>query len=333
MDFRERLKNESTLILDGAMGTMLFALGLETGGAPELWNLDHPDRIQEVHQHYIESGSQVILTNTFGGTHYRLKLHNLQDRVYEINKAAAEIGERAAVQAQHEVTVAGDIGPTGELLEPMGDMTFADAKAAFAEQTKGLVDGGVNVLWIETMSDLDEVKAAIEGIREVSDLPITATLSFDTNGRTMMGVKGQEAIKTLKEYDLAAIGANCGNNLPDTMAAIAEMHKVDPSMPLIVKANAGIPYWGNDGREIYDGTPEVMAGYAHHVHLMGAQLIGACCGSDPDTIRAMQAALNGQTPTEQLLMPVSKAKKGAADKPSLDKSRKPRPRRRVSSSE
>lgn len=314
---QKALKTNEFLVLDGAMGTMLFALGLEQGGAPELWNVTYPDRIQEVHGRYIAAGSQIILTNSFGGTSYRLKLHNLQDRVYELNRAAAEIGRAAAENAPHPVLLAGSMGPTGELLEPLGTMTYAKAKAAFAEQARGLVDGGVDILWIETMSHLDEVRAAIEGAREVSDLPITATMSFDTNGRTMMGVTAQQAISALRELNLAAIGANCGNNLPDTMAAVQAMRKAEPNIPLIAKANAGIPRWGNDGQLVYDGTPKVMAGYAYHVHQMGAQLIGACCGSSPDTIWAMNAALHGVVPMDQLILPQTQQAEDAAPNPVL----------------
>lgn len=299
---QEALATNECLILDGAMGTMLFAMGLEQGEAPELWNVAHPERIQEVHRRYIEAGSQVILTNSFGGTRYRLKLHDLQDRVYELNKAAAENGRVAADSAPRPVLVAGSMGPTGELLQPLGSMTFAECRAAFAEQARGLADGGVDLFWIETMSHLDEVRAAVEGVRLVCSHPIVATLSFDTNGRTMMGITAEQAISTIREWKLAAVGANCGNNLPDTMAAIAAMRTVDPEMPLIAKANAGIPRWGNNGALEYDGTPEVMAGYAYHVHQMGAQLIGACCGSAPETIRAMTAALRGEIPVAQLAM-------------------------------
>lgn len=304
------------------MGTMLFALGLAQGGAPELWNVEHPERIQEVHRRYIEAGSQVVLTNSFGGTRYRLKLHDLQDRVYELNKAAAENARQAADAAPHPVLVAGSMGPTGELLEPLGNMTFADCRAAFAEQTRGLADGGVDILWIETMSHLDEVRAAVEGARLVCSLPIAATLSFDTNGRTMMGVTAKQAITTMREWKLAAVGANCGNNLPDTMAAIAAMRAVDREMPLIAKANAGVPRWGSNSALEYDGTPAVMAGYAYHVHQMGAQLIGACCGSSPETIRAMTAALKGEIPVVQLVMPVGAGGGTAVNSPPPPRSRK-----------
>jgi methionine synthase I (cobalamin-dependent) len=307
--FINLIESQGTVFIDGAMGTLLFEMGLEQGAPPELWNVEFPERIQEIHSRYIAAGSEIILTNSFGGTHYRLKLHHLQDQVYELNKAAAENARAAADKAPHFVAVAGSMGPTGELLEPMGTMTFEQAKEAFAKQARGLVDGGVDVLWIETMSHLDEVIAAIEGARVASSanpLPIVATLSFDTNGRTMMGVTAAEAITTLRQFDLAAIGANCGQNLPDTMAAVQAMHAVDPGIPLIAKANAGIPHWSENGQLVYDGTPEVMAGYAYHVQQMGAKLIGACCGSTPDTIQAMHAALNGRIPPEQLKMPEKK---------------------------
>jgi len=316
------------LLLDGAMGTLLFALGLEAGAAPELWNVDFPERIQAVHGRYINAGSQIILTNSFGGTRYRLQLHQLQDQVYTLNKAAAANARAAAARAPHPVLVAGSMGPTGELLVPMGSMTMAQAQAAFAAQAQGLVDGGVDLLWIETMSHLDEVRAAIAGIREVTDLPVTATLSFDTNGRTMMGVTATDAITALSPLGLTAVGANCGQNLPDTMAAIEAMHRFDPAMPLIAKANAGIPRWGTDGQLVYDGTPEVMAGYAYYVQQLGARLIGACCGSSPDTIWAMRAALCGETDPAQLLRPQPHVIADAAPNPILRTDGKPRLRKR-----
>lgn len=326
--FLERLQSERYLILDGAIGTLLFDMGLEQGAPPEEWNVIHPERIQELHRRYIEAGSDIVLTNSFGGTCYRLKLHNLQNQVYELNKAAAENGRVAAANASRPVLVAGSMGPTGELMEPLGTMTFDDAKAAFAEQANGLADGGVDMLWIETMSDLDEVRAAVAGAQSVSNLPVAATMSFDTNGRTMMGVTAERAIKVLGELNLAAIGANCGQNLPDTMAAIQVMHEINPDIPLISKANAGIPHWSSDGELVYDGVPEVMAGYAYHVHQQGAQLIGACCGSSPATIRAIRAALNGEIPIDQLVFPQKETEAELVVNESGETPRRKRRRRR-----
>lgn len=185
---QQLLDTREAIVLDGAMGTVLFAAGLQSGAPPEAWNVLHPDRIRAVHRGYIRAGSDIILTNSFGGTRYRLKLHNLQDRAYELNRAAAQNARAEADAAGRPVLVAGSMGPTGELLAPMGSMTFDDARAAFAEQARGLAAGGADLLWVETMSDLEEARAAVEGARSVSDLPIAATMSFDTNGRTMMGV-------------------------------------------------------------------------------------------------------------------------------------------------
>jgi methionine synthase I (cobalamin-dependent) len=323
--FLHILHTEPFLILDGAMGTLLFEMGLDQGAAPEAWNVTYPERIQEVHRRYIEAGSNVILTNSFGGTHFRLKLHNMQDWVYELNKAAGENGRFAVLTAPHPVIVAGSMGPTGELLMPMGTMTFEEARAAFAAQAKGLADGGVDVLWIETMSDLNEVRAAVTGARTVCDLPIAATMSFDTNGRSMMGVTAAQTIQELGELNLAAIGANCGQNLPDTMNAVKIMHEIHPHIPIISKANAGIPHWGGDGELVYDGTPEVMAGYAYHVRQSGATLIGACCGSSPDTIRAMHGALHGEHGDQ---LPVPQKIMVSTSETTADRSRPLRRRRR-----
>lgn len=300
--FLELLQSEEYLILDGAMGTLLMAAGLVQGAPPEKWNVVHPDRIRGVHDAYIEAGSQVILTNTFGGTRYRLKLHDLQDRVVELNRAAAETARAAADAAGRPVAVAGSMGPMGELLAPMGAASFEDARDAFAEQARGLVEGGVDVLWIETMSDLNEVRAAVAGAHSVSDLPVVTTMSFDTHGRTMMGVTPAEAAEGLWELGVAAMGANCGNNLPDTEAAISAMHQAAPDAPIVAKANAGIPHWEGDDL-VYDGTPEVMAGYARRVRQYGARLIGSCCGSGPEHVRAMAEALSGWTPEAKVAPP------------------------------
>jgi methionine synthase I (cobalamin-dependent) len=290
------LQQEGALVLDGAMGTQLFARGLMSGGSPEEWNITYPERVQDVHRAYVEAGSQIILTNSFGGTGYRLKLHNLQDRVVELNRAAAQNARVAADAANHRVLVAGSMGPTGELLVPMGTMTYEECRAAFAEQAQGLVQGGVDILWIETMSDLNEVKAAIEGARQASpDIPISATMSFDTHGRSMMGVTGTQLALELADLGLTAIGANCGNNIPDTEAALTEMHVAAPDMILIAKANAGMPRY-EGSKLVYDGTPDVMGAYADRVRCHGVQLIGGCCGSGPEHIRMMRQVLSGEVP-------------------------------------
>ena len=293
---QQLLDTQETIVLDGAMGTMLFTAGLQSGAPPEEWNITHPDRIRAVHRHYINSGSHIVLTNSFGGTHYRLKLHNLQDRVYELNKAAAENARAEADAAGRLVLVAGSMGPTGELLAPMGNMTFEDAKAAFSEQARGLAAGGVDLLWVETMSDLEEVRAAVEGARAATDLPVAATMSFDTNGRTMMGVTPAQAVRTMKEWGLVAVGGNCGNGIAEIEGVINAMHHAAPDVRLIAKANAGIPQWRNN-ELIYDATPAIMGQYAQRVRALGASFIGGCCGNGPDHIAAIAAAL--QTPMDE----------------------------------
>jgi len=280
------------LVIDGAMGTELFSRGLPAGEAPERWNLDEPERVQEVHRAYIEAGSDIVLTNTFGGTKFRLALHSLEDRVFDINKAAAENARRAADSAGRRVLVAGSMGPTGELLVPLGSLEQADAQAGFAEQARGLDAGGADILWIETMSSLDEVEAAVRGAQQASDLPVTVTFSFDTAGRTMMGVSGTVAATRLVELGVAAIGANCGSNLADTEAALAEIRAAAPGLPVISKANAGIPEW--HGAELaYSGTPDVMAAHAHRVRSSGINIIGGCCGNGPSHIAAIRGVLDG----------------------------------------
>jgi len=291
----ELLATAEVILLDGAMGTMLIQSGLDQGESPDLWNVEYPERVKNVHRAYIEAGSRLVLTNTFGGTSIRLKHHNLQDRAQSLSRAAAENLCEVVNSISYPVIAAGSMGPTGEMMKPMGPLTFEDAKAAFSEQAKALASGGVELIWIETMSDLNETKAAIEGTREVCDLAITATMTFDTNGFTMMGVSPQQAFEALSTYNLAAIGANCGNGPDEIEDVIQKMHTLDPDTILIAKANAGMPKLVQ-GEVTYDGTPEVMAGYAQRVRALGASLIGACCGSTPDHIHAMAEALGVSVP-------------------------------------
>jgi methionine synthase I (cobalamin-dependent) len=293
------LRERDVLLVDGAMGTELFGRGLGSGDPPELWNVEYPDRVRAVHLDYIAAGSDIVLTNSFGGTAFRLKLHGLHDRVVELNKAAAAVAREAAAAGGRRVLVAGSMGPTGELLEPMGTMTPGSCAAAFAEQAEGLTAGGADLLWIETMSHLGEVEAAVEGARSVSDLPICATMSFDTAGRTMMGVTGAEAVARLAALGVTAIGANCGNNLADTEAAVAEMRDGGDGVHLVSKANAGMPEW--HGAELrYSGSPEVMAAHAVRQREAGVRIIGACCGSSPDHVSMMRKVLDGDLPVPEV---------------------------------
>lgn len=279
------------IITDGAMGTVLFAAGLEHGDPPELWNIKYPERVAAVHQEYIKAGSQVILTNTFGGSRYRFSLHNAQDQVVEANQSAAKILRQVADESDVKIIVAGDIGPSGEVLAPYGELAFQDAKDAFTEQAAALIEGDVDLIWIETMSDLEEVRAAVEGTREVSqEIPIVTTMTFDTHGRTMMGVTPEQAFETLSEFNVEALGGNCGNGPEEIIEVINKMSSLKNGKPLVAKANAGIPELVQ-GKAVYRASPETMADYAIKSYRAGARIIGACCGSTPDHIKAIKGAL------------------------------------------
>ena len=286
------IDSQPLIVADGGMGTMLFAQGLQRGKSPELWNVDRTDAVRHVHAAYIAAGSQVILTNTFGGSRARLATHGLAERVAELNRAAAQLARAEADEAPRPVVVAGSIGPTGSMLAPLGNLAFEDAAALFAEQAAALVDGGVDVLWIETMSDLEEVRAAVEGCRQVSaQTPLVVTMTFDTRGRTMMGITPEKAAQTLDSMSLIAFGANCGRGPDELEATIERMHAAVPTAVLVAKANAGLPRMvGTEA--VYDATPDLMADYARRVTAKGARIVGACCGSTPDHIRAIAQAVS-----------------------------------------
>jgi methionine synthase I (cobalamin-dependent) len=285
------LSENDYLLADGAMGTMLFATGLEHGGAPELWNVEYPQRVAAVHRAYLEAGSRLLLTNTFGGNRYRLMLHKLEERAAELNRAAASILRREVSSSGVDALVAGDIGPSGGLLEPLGELTYPEAVEAFRQQAAALVEGGVDVIWIETMADLEEVRAAVEGVRQASiDIPIITTMTFDTRGYTMMGVAPERAISTLNSYGAAAVGGNCGNGPEEIIQVVEKMHAADAQTTLVAKANAGIPELVG-GKAVYRASPEAMAGYAVKAYDAGARIIGACCGSTPAHIEAISRSL------------------------------------------
>mgnify|MGYP006272664879 FL=1 len=279
------------LISDGAMGTMLQTKGLTDGGAPELWNVENPDAVESVLEEYAAAGANLITTNTFGGTHGRLQMHGLESRLFELNKAGAEIARKVA-DRHPGCFVMGDVGPSGELMEPMGTMTPEQAKDLFAEQIKALVAGGVDAILIETMSDLAEVEAAVNAAKEVApNLPIIATFSFDTNLRTMMGVKPSMAVKTLAAQGVRIIGANCGRGVDEMRVIAKELTEArTDGVYIITQSNAGLPKLVG-GDFVYDGTPEEMAKYAQDMKELGVNVIGSCCGSTPAHTAAMKAAI------------------------------------------
>jgi 5-methyltetrahydrofolate--homocysteine methyltransferase len=283
--------NDGPLLGDGAMGTMLQDLGNSEGGAPELWNVERADVVEAVLEGYAAAGSRLLTTNTFGGTRARLQMHDLEARVGELNQAAAELARRVA-DRYDGVFVLGDIGPSGELMEPMGELTPESAADMFGEQIRGLVAGGVDGILIETMSDLAEVEAAVTAARaEAPGLPVLVTLSFDTNLRTMMGVSPTMAVQSIAAMGADVIGANCGRGLDDMRIIAAQLAESGAgSVRLMVQSNAGLPRLQGD-TFIFDGTPDEMATYAADMRDLGFSVIGACCGSTPEHIAAMRAAL------------------------------------------
>ena len=316
--FTEALASRPWLLADGATGTNYFQMGLVSGDAPELWNFEHPDRVRSLHRRFIEAGADIVLSNSFGGSRYRLKLHNAQDQVREINIAAAKNARAEADAAHRPVYVGGSIGPTGEIFEPVGALSHEDGVAAFAEQAAALKEGDVDVLWIETMSSEEELRAAVEGAARTG-LPIVTTMSFDTNGRTMMGITPAAfgALSASLSVAPVAIGANCGVGASELVATVLGITAARPEANVVAKGNCGIPQY-IEGHIHYSGTPELMADYARLALDAGAKIIGGCCGTSPEHLAAMRHSLEtytrGARPSvetiETRLGPVSPLAKG-----------------------
>lgn len=293
------LAEKGVLLADGATGTSLFKMGLEAGEAPELWNESKPENIVKLHQDFVDAGADIILTNSFGGTRHRLKLHHAQDRVHDLNRRAAEIARGVADKAPRKVITAGSVGPTGELLVPLGAMTYEDAVDAFVEQIEGLKAGGAEVAWIETMSAPDEIRAAAEAAVKVG-LPFVYTGSFDTAGKTMMGLHPKDIHGVAGDIGSGpiAVGANCGVGASDILSSLLDMTGAAPDATIVVKGNCGIPEFR--GSEIfYSGTPPLMADYVRLARDAGARIIGGCCGTSCDHLAAMRVALDEHTPGDR----------------------------------
>ena len=320
-----KLVEGECVVMDGATGTNLFEKGLISGDAPEIWNADYPERVLDLNASFVEAGSDVVLTNTFGGNAMRMKLHKSENRVGELNEKAAQIARKAAQQSDREVLVAGSIGPLGELLAPLGEVESEDAVAAFTDQALALERGGCDILWIETMSATEEIQAAVEGACK-TNLPFTVNASFDTKGRTMMGVSPAMLVKfcAAMEKPPVAIGSNCGIGPAQTVAAVAEMAEASKgSIPLIAKANCGIPEWVGDRIE-YSASPEQMFVYAQVARDAGASIIGGCCGTKPRHVIKMREALTGYVPGRRPTVPDIEAKLGEVFKMKLSSGRRRR---------
>ncbi|MDJ0770415.1 MAG: betaine--homocysteine S-methyltransferase [Ilumatobacter sp.] len=286
----ELLALDRPLLADGATGTNFFGMGLGPGEPPELWNTDQPEKVRRLHDDFIAAGADIILTNTFGCNRYRLQLHGAEDRTREIAEAAATIAGAAADAVDRPVVVAGSVGPTGELLAPLGTMTEADARAAFVEEIEGLAAGGADVAWIETKSAPGEMRAAAQAAIDVG-LPYTVTGSFDTAGRTMMGLRPGELADVFAGLPVAplAIGANCGVGASDLLVAIQQMGTDDHVV--IAKSNCGIPQFRGADVE-YTGDPPLMGRYATLAVDSGARIIGGCCGTSPEHLAEMRRRLD-----------------------------------------
>lgn len=275
---------------DGGMGTLLQDRGLGDGGSGELWNVEQTETVRQIHREYAQAGARILTTNTFGGTRPRLAMHGLDHRVAELNEAAARLATEVATTS--DCLVAGDLGPTGELLAPMGTMEPGEAQGIFEEQLEGLLAGGIELVLIETMSDLSEAEAAVNAAAAAApDLPVIVTLSFDTNLHTMMGISPEVAVKTLADLPVDAVGANCGRGPAEMEAIMTQMVTARPAgLLLVAQSNAGLPQLVGDHFE-YDAPVEEMAAHAVRLRDMGVDLIGACCGSTPTHIQAMHDSL------------------------------------------
>ena len=284
----ERLAAGEILVADGATGTNLQAAGLGLGVPPEEWIFDEPDKIRALHRAFVDAGSDIILTCTFGGTRIRLRESAYQDRVVELNKRAVHLACEAA-SARADVLVAGSMGPTSILLEPLGELTHAEAANAYAEQAAALTEGGVDFLLLETFFALEEAIAAIEGVKRASSLPLVVSFSYDQGTRTMMGLTPSQVAAAIVPLGVAAIGANCGKDLDSMEKIVAELAGRKTGLPLWIKPNAGLPRMDGD-RPVYDMPPEKMGEYTQRFIQLGAQIVGGCCGNSPAHVAAIARA-------------------------------------------
>jgi methionine synthase I (cobalamin-dependent) len=316
------------LLADGATGTNLFDVGLASGETPEIWNDTAPEKIRALHQAFVDAGADIILTNSFGGNRRRLMLHKLEPRTRELNRLAAEIARGVADTSGRRVVVAGSVGPTGDLLAPLGPLTEDEATEVFIEQIEGLKEGGADVVWIETMSAPEEIRAAARAAGALG-MPYTATASFDTAGRTMMGLAPDAYAELFESFetDPVAFGANCGVGAADLLVSVLAMTQRRPEAIVIAKANAGVPQW--HGAHIhYSGTPELMADYARLAVDAGARIVGGCCGNKPAHVAAMRRALDAYEPGGRPTVESIVAALGALVSPPSDAPAAPRVRRR-----
>ena len=294
---QQLLAERDYLIADGATGTNLMGMGLPAGQAPDLWNLDEPANVARLHESFLEVGADIILTNTFGANRCRLGMEKAEERTVEVNQAGVAIAREVANKAGRPVVVAGSMGPTGEIMEPLGPLTPDRAEKVFAEQAEALARGGVDVIWIETIYAFGELTAAVAAATRTG-LPVTSTMTFDTNGRTMMGDSPEEAARFIQTlpHEITAYGANCGVGPATLVDAVKGLRRGGASGDVIIaKGNCGVPEM-IDGEVVFQGDEEIMASYARLARDAGARIIGGCCGTSPKHLAAIVRSLEGYTP-------------------------------------
>jgi len=290
--FLEKLKT-GILVADGATGTNLQKVGLKAGTHPEVWVLEDPEKIMALERSFVEAGSDLILTCTFGGTHLRFKDTPYADRMPEVNHKAVELARKAG-SVRSGVLVGGSMGPVGGLMKPYGPLTVEDVTAAYAEQAKALTEAGVDLLVIETQFSLEEAKAALEAARQAGDLPVVMSFSYDRGTRSMMGVKPEQVVKTFLPLGVNGIGANCGTTLENMETIVKEYAAAAPNTPLWAKPNAGLPVLSDAGETVFNVTPEQMGEAAGKFVAAGARVVGGCCGSTPGHIAGIAKAVKGK---------------------------------------
>lgn len=286
--FLERLNAGQVLVLDGATGTNLQSRGLPGGTPSDIWVMDNPDVVEQLHRDFLESGADIILTNTFGSSRLHLGHVGLSERFDDTNRRAVALACQVVQGTQ--TLIAGSLGPLGEMVQPNGTLAEAEAETAYAEQARVLSEAGVDLLVIETQFDLNEANAAIRGARSVTDLPLVCSFSYDRGTRTMMGVRPSQVGKELSETGVTALGINCGHSLEDNLKALQELRLVT-NLPIWFKPNAGLPHNDEQGRLQYDVTPEMMAVQVPQWVAAGARLVGGCCGTSPEHLKAIAQAV------------------------------------------
>lgn len=294
--FLEQL-SKRTMVIDGAMGSMLQEYGLKAGESPEMWNIEHPEIVKKIHTAYLEAGADIILTNTFGANGIKLQKSGLRDKLQEFNKQAAKLAREAAnefsLTHHYPVFVAGSVGPTGEILEPYGPVKNEETYDGYQDQIKELLCSGVDFILLETFYDLNEIKIALRVVKEITDLPVFASMTFDESLKTIYGITPEKAIETLFQEGADGVGANCGSG-PEILYQVVSRMRTITDAPLLVEPNAGIPYIEKN-KVVYPATPQEMAIYAEKFVKLRVNIIGGCCGTTPEHIRAIAEKVKKQS--------------------------------------